>query len=521
MPIQPSPSPSRQPRLHVPLVGLRRSGKSSLLNVVYNNLHPDDTLFLESTLRPATVLSNSFLPIAVIDTPGGILLGANRLDAGLPLSSASSSSSAAAVAASQPSNAAPAASSPDLLAWTDVSALIFVIDAQDDYFEALAKLHTLILSAFAQNQTIDFHVFIHKIDGYSDDYRQETLGDIRGKVLDDLVDSSPSFVAQPWSFPTSPNANAGGGNASAANANGRRELEKSRSRSCDFGALGHSPALEAAGYDASTSEVSLFSSANARNDAAAAAGQINLEAAVRLHFHLTSIFDTSVFVACSKVQQSLMQKTQSLEGAQRGALSARQGAGRARGERLAASRPAVSSPLAGGAALGGEAGAGARAPTLAETVETLCDSICASCKLDKAFLLDVRTRTFVGSDSTPFDAASFDVVLEYAGFLSKFAGLYANATPSSAECGGAPARSGGGLARSSTRAGGSGTRLASSVARLGPETTLAFWQLDQHLALMAILKTEVHARQSGLMDYNVCFFQRAIVRLLAVVRCGI
>nr|CDI53805.1 related to Ras-like G protein RagD [Melanopsichium pennsylvanicum 4] len=206
-------------RLQVPVIGLRRSGKSSILNVVYNELHPDDTVFLESTTKPGFILSDSFLPIRIIDTPSRVLLGDVRLQKGIPLITTTAAGTRAGPPPPVPARNPPpltsqlttnstippftssAANIQELLPWTQVSAVIFVIDAQDDYYEALSKLQTIILSAFAENQTIEFHVFVHKIDGYSNDYRQDTLSTIQGKVLDDLVDSSPSFVAQTWSYP--------------------------------------------------------------------------------------------------------------------------------------------------------------------------------------------------------------------------------------------------------------------------------------------------------------------------------
>ena len=70
-------------------------------------------------------------------------------------------------------------------------ALIFVIDAQvsharlialppssycglfgcfqDDYREALIRLHQTVTRAYMVNQNIKFEVFIHKVDGLSDD----------------------------------------------------------------------------------------------------------------------------------------------------------------------------------------------------------------------------------------------------------------------------------------------------------------------------------------------------------------
>lgn len=52
-----------------------------------------------------------------------------------------------------------------------VGALIFVIDAQDDYSEALHRLFSTVTSAYRVNPNITFEVLIHKVDGLSDDYK--------------------------------------------------------------------------------------------------------------------------------------------------------------------------------------------------------------------------------------------------------------------------------------------------------------------------------------------------------------
>lgn len=42
---------------------------------------------------------------------------------------------------------------------------MFVIDAQDDYIEALSRLNQTVTKAFKINSKIKFEVFIHKVDG--------------------------------------------------------------------------------------------------------------------------------------------------------------------------------------------------------------------------------------------------------------------------------------------------------------------------------------------------------------------
>eukprot|EP00058_Branchiostoma_floridae_P002381 XP_002587869.1 hypothetical protein BRAFLDRAFT_87252 [Branchiostoma floridae] len=83
------------------------------------------------------------------------------------------------------------------------TALIFVIDAQDDYMEALAKLHMTVSRAYKVNPNIKFEVFIHKVsfvqvsrsswvrlvDGLSDDHKIETQRDIHQRANDDLADA--------------------------------------------------------------------------------------------------------------------------------------------------------------------------------------------------------------------------------------------------------------------------------------------------------------------------------------------
>jgi len=54
------------------LLGLKRSGKSSILKVVFNKMSPHETRHLESTKTPekCTVATNSFIKFDVWDYPG-------------------------------------------------------------------------------------------------------------------------------------------------------------------------------------------------------------------------------------------------------------------------------------------------------------------------------------------------------------------------------------------------------------------------------------------------------------------
>lgn len=61
---------------------------------------------------------------------------------------------------------------------------------QDDYVEALSRLHLTVSRAYRVNPEINFEVFIHKVDGLSDDHKIETQRDIHQRANDDLADAS-------------------------------------------------------------------------------------------------------------------------------------------------------------------------------------------------------------------------------------------------------------------------------------------------------------------------------------------
>ncbi|RXG61561.1 Ras-related GTP-binding protein D [Armadillidium vulgare] len=56
------------------LMGLRRSGKSSIQNVVFHKMSPNETLFLESTNKIVTddISNTSFVQFKILDFPGQI-----------------------------------------------------------------------------------------------------------------------------------------------------------------------------------------------------------------------------------------------------------------------------------------------------------------------------------------------------------------------------------------------------------------------------------------------------------------
>lgn len=147
----------RKPRIL--LMGLRRSGKSSIQKVVFHKMSPNETLFLESTNKIVKddINNSSFVQFQIWDFPGQIDFFDPTFDS-------------------------------DMI-FGGCGALVFVIDARDDYIEALAKLNQTVTKAYKVNSRIKFEVFIHKVDGISDDFKMETQRDIHQRATDDLADA--------------------------------------------------------------------------------------------------------------------------------------------------------------------------------------------------------------------------------------------------------------------------------------------------------------------------------------------
>lgn len=337
-------APSSKPNTahKILLLGPRRAGKSSLCKVVYQSFQPNDTLFLAPTTRIQKHQVKTFQRLEIWDVPGSALqdLAPNTFGAG-PTSATGDSGLD--------------------IPWAEADAIIFVVDAQDDYFDALSKLNQVILLGYRSNPDIHFHVFINKVDGLSDDYKYDTQRDIEQRVHEELIDSSHEF------------------------------------------------------QDPSSTE------------------PFRLEAEVKLRFHLTSVFESSVFVAFSRIQQRLMQDERKMEATPEEPES---------GQEDEQDKPPE------------------ERISLHDAVEQACNLLCSSCSLEKAYIFDVPSRTFVGCDTSPFDLPLFDVMFQYTKFLTEFSDLYMASTADTAK----PMRT-----------------WSASVVRLGSDTSVAFWQLNRYV----------------------------------------
>lgn len=143
-------------RANILLMGLRRGGKLSICKVVFQNMQPLNTLYLELTLRPTTDHFRSLIDITVMELPGQV----NYFE--------------------------PGDESDRIFAL--VGALVYVIDSQDEYLNAITNLLMIIQYALQINPKINIEVLIHKVDGLSEDFRQDTQRDVMQRVGEELLD---------------------------------------------------------------------------------------------------------------------------------------------------------------------------------------------------------------------------------------------------------------------------------------------------------------------------------------------
>jgi len=164
----------------------------------------------------------------------------------------------------------------------ELGALIWVIDAQDEILDPLARLHSTIIALQRSYPQVNIEVFIHKVDGLSDEYKLDTLRDIMQRTQDELEDG---------------------------------------------------------GFDN-----------------------------VQITYHLTSIYDHSIFEAFSKVIQKLL-------------------------------------------------------PQLG-TLENLLNVLCSNSGIEKAFLFDVLSKIYIATDSSPVDIQSYEICSDFIDVIVDVSEIY-------------------------------------------------------------------------------------------------
>ncbi|GAA6058777.1 hypothetical protein JCM10212_001893 [Sporobolomyces blumeae] len=386
----------RKPR--VLLMGPRSGGKSSIRKVVFEGMAPSDTLFIEKTKKSSSEDLNSFLSMRMWDLPGG-QLDPEQLN----------------------------------LSFEETDAVIFVLDAQSTVHEMIRKLSITMQKAYTANPGIQFEIFLHKVDGLSEDYRLDTLQNLRDRLTEELFDMSPE-----------------------------------------------------------------------------------LESNMNVFYHLTSVFDTSIYEALSKVIQKLIPEQAMLE--------------------------------------------------------RLLDLLCQQCSMDKAFIFDTASRIYIASDSAPLDNQTYALCADFLDLVGDFTALYepppdlaSSSDPSSTNLSPSTSRAQTSLDSSQTSSvhpastSSSSTttttttapspstatnpgrtaarasriedrkdkedeiarsRLPHSKVKLGTGATIAQWTINDHLSLVSLLRPHAQDSHSSLIDYNVSTFRQAVLAIFEVGASG-
>ncbi|PPQ68647.1 hypothetical protein CVT26_002931 [Gymnopilus dilepis] len=173
------------PRTKILLLGLRRAGKTSIQQVLFNNLPPNQTFYLETTMRivkhqiesVSSVLLfvshlltvcvswiSTVIPLEIWDCPANTTVES----LGVPLS--------------------------------QFSTIIFVIDIRDLYNQPISKLVEFIVASYAQNPDIILEVFVHKAEKLQEDDKIENFRQIHERVSDRLLDMSPEYEQMQLNF---------------------------------------------------------------------------------------------------------------------------------------------------------------------------------------------------------------------------------------------------------------------------------------------------------------------------------
>ena len=70
----------------------------------------------------------------------------------------------------------------------NIGALVYVIDSQDEYMNAITNLAMIIEYAYKVNPKINIEVLIHKVDGLSEDFKVDAQRDIMQRTGEELLE---------------------------------------------------------------------------------------------------------------------------------------------------------------------------------------------------------------------------------------------------------------------------------------------------------------------------------------------
>ncbi|KAG0653623.1 GTP-binding protein gtr2 [Maudiozyma exigua] len=119
-------------------------------------MQPLDTLYLESTANPSVDHFSTLIDLSVMELPGQL----NYFE--------------------------PSYDSERL--FKNIGALVYVIDSQEEYMNAITNLAMIIEYAYKVNPKINIEVLIHKVDGLSEDFKVDAQRDIMQRTGEELLE---------------------------------------------------------------------------------------------------------------------------------------------------------------------------------------------------------------------------------------------------------------------------------------------------------------------------------------------
>ncbi|KAJ3887037.1 Gtr1/RagA G protein Gtr2 [Lentinula edodes] len=163
MPHNPQSDSTGVSRTKILLLGLRRSGKTSIQQVLFDSMTPKETFYLDATMRTVKHTYDTIIPLEIWDCPGNITVET----LGVPLSV--------------------------------FSTLVFVIDIRDLYNQPISRLVEFIIAAYHHNPSLNLEIFVHKAEKLQEDEKIENFRQINERVMDRLMDinspNSPNYLS--------------------------------------------------------------------------------------------------------------------------------------------------------------------------------------------------------------------------------------------------------------------------------------------------------------------------------------
>jgi len=137
-------------RARLLLLGAKRSGKTSILQVVFQKMSPHETLFLDPTsgLEVTDISNNAFVQLKILDFPGGYDFSDTKVGA------------------------------EEILKIKKGGAIVFVIDQQDGQEDLAAVEHFLDVARLASgiNPNLEIDVLIHKVEAEAETFDDDLNG---------------------------------------------------------------------------------------------------------------------------------------------------------------------------------------------------------------------------------------------------------------------------------------------------------------------------------------------------------